>query len=288
MARGTRGINMDFDSASMAGYLGAMDGIVTELETSRNIRTITKGVQQRLIYQFDIELAATAQAAPLRPNNQGALRNPYEHVFEPGYVGTNASWAKLWVHLSQGVGRNRVSSFTFRDSVMPLEPPTAENTGLPEEVVKKLRNKKYVFEKRARIEEAGLDTVLRPNPNYQPASKKLVVPGTNARGYYFAEVYTYKRSRSPMRGQFVTFWTTWWSTRAKQIYEQKILPNLDEKVYRAALKAGTAASRTKKATKSFSVVADASREAAQLMVQAEMTGWEKYVVEGDEVNIFDE
>ena len=91
-----------------------------------------------------------------------------------------------------------------------------------------------------------------------------------------------------MRGQFVTFWTTWWSTRAKQIYEQKILPNLDEKVYRAALKAGTAASRTKKATKSFSVVADASREAAQLMVQAEMTGWEKYVVEGDEVKIFDE
>lgn len=282
------GLRVDFDAASMANYLGAMEGVVTELETSRNIRTVAKGVQQRLIYYFDMELSATAASAGRMPNNQGALRNPYEHVFEPGYVGVNQPWAKLWVHMSSGVGRDRISSFMFRDSKLPLEAPTVENTGLPDEVVEKLKPKMYVFEKRARIEEAGLDTVLRPNPKYTPVSKKLVVPGTTPRGYYFTEVYTYKRSRSPMRGQFVSFWTMWWGTRAKAIYEGKILPNLDEKIYRAALKAGKAATRTRKGTKAFSVQADASKEAAQLMVQAEITGWEKYVVEGsDEVNIFE-
>lgn len=282
-----RGIKVDANTSGIAAYMGAMNGIVTELETARNIRTVTKGVQQRLIYQFDIDLVATAQASPEQPNDQGALRNPYEHVFEPGAVGVNQKWAKLWVHISQGVGRDRVSSFLFRDSVLPLEAPTPENTGLPEEVVEKLRDKKYVFAKRARIEEAGLATVLRPNPNYDPPSKKLVVPGTNSKGFYFTEVFTYNRNRSPMKGQFVSFWTAWWSWRAQEVYETKILPNLDEKVYRAARKAGQSISKTKKTTKSFSVVADASREAAQLMVQAEMTGWEKYVVDGDEVNIFD-
>lgn len=283
-----RAMNIDIDVASMAHYLGAMEGVATELSTSRNIRTVAKGVQVRLLHHFDAELCATAAAASEQPNNQGAMRNPYEHVFEPGAVGVNAPWAKLWVHYSKGNGRDRISSFVFRDSQMPLETPTEENTGLPAEAVEKLNTEKvYVFEKRARIEEAGLDTVLRPNPKYQPEAKKLVVPGSHPRGYYFTQVFTYRRSRSPMRGQFVTFWTTWWATRAVAIYEGKILPNLDQKIYRAARKAGATISKTKTRNKSFSVMADASREAAELMVQAEMTGWEKYVESGEDLNIFE-
>lgn len=281
------GIKIDFDGASMAGYLGSVQGICDALETDINIRRVVRGVNERLVWHFDNDLCRVALTAPERQNDQGAWRNPYEHVFEPGYIGVNEGWAKLWMHVSSGVGRNRIAGFVFRDSVMPLEEPTSANTGLPEEVVEKLRPKQYVFEKRARIEEAGLATVLRPNPSYEPASKKLVVPGTNNKGFYFADVFTYNRNRSPMRGQFVTFWTTWWATQANRIYKEQILPELDAYVRAAAEKAGRAAVRTRKKTKSFSVAADTSREAAELMMQAEMTGWEKYVVDGEELAIFD-
>lgn len=286
MPKARKGLNIDAEMSPLAAYAGSLQGVSDAFRTDRNIRTIAKGVQSRLIRKFDTELCATALATPYQVNDQGAVRNPYEHLFEPGMLGVNNKSAKLWLHVSKGVGRERVSSFIFRDSIVPLEPPTAENTGLPEEVVEKLNKKVYVFEKRAMIEEAGLETVLRPNPAYAPPATKLVVPANTTKGFYFAQVFTLKRTRSPMKGSFVGFWTMWWAGRAPAVYETEIKPNLSDKIYRAMLKAGVKASRTKMATKNFNVVADTSRAAAELQVQAEITGWEKYVVEGDEVDIF--
>lgn len=288
MPKASSGINLDVQMGSLAAYTGAMQGVADAIESDINVRRIAKGVQQRLVRKFDTELCATALATPYQMTQQGAFKSPYDHLFEPGMLGVNNKTAKLWVHLSQGVGRERVSSFVFRDSLVPLPTPTTRNTGLPKEAVAKLnKGKKYVFQKRAMIEEAGLETVLRPNPDYVPPAKKLVVPGTNARGYYFTEVFTYKRNRSPMKGTFVGFWTMWWAGRAPMVYESEIMPNLSQKLYRATVRAGQKAAKTRTTTKNFAVLADTSRAAAELQVQAEMTGWEKYVVGGDELNIFE-
>lgn len=241
MARATGFIDFDADVGSVGYALGAIDGLVTSVDTSHYINAILVETHAQLARKFDTHMRVISASNP----------KGFKHVFEWNMVGILKG--KLWRHHLRGYGRSRTATFDFAASKTPIPRPTPRSTGVSQKELDKLSKRRYVFRWKARIIEFGIPVDIRPKN-----AKRLFVPlrgqtpqfgnakdreRAQQRGFVFAQSVHIDRPGGDAAGNFTTAWFGWWGSTAEQVTNSEILPRIEKKMDDIATVRGTAASR---------------------------------------------
>lgn len=181
-----------------------------------------------------------------------AASNPdrFKHVYEPGKTGIEQY--KLWNMKLYGRGRKREASFEWIPSVMPILTPRQRAmdpndpmSKVPNEVIEKLSDRRYVFRMQAPIMEYRMKVAITPvNSDF------LFIPTMNSRrhrtsgGSYETRNYRFEKYNMPdwdyrnpqdpsgsesTVGQFTSAWVAFWNGGgAEQVWDSEIAPGIEK------------------------------------------------------------
>lgn len=217
----------DFDAIAEIG--GTLSGVkyITE-DQDQYIDMLVTDAHQDVSKEFDMAAAASGRYI--------------SHMFEYGTAGITPGAtkfapldprARLWEHRLIGKGGHKEVSFVFRPATMPNPRPTTASTGVKQEYLRHLSNRKYIFWNRALVTEMGTEVNISAkngkwlfvpfygNPSYSNPN--------NNRGYMMWNSDQFGPIKAtPGRtkvGRFGALWDGWWSgvgdsMLSNKVYEQ--------------------------------------------------------------------
>lgn len=168
MGRAARpGLSLENDMTDGYAALGFAKGMAEGLSSKYYLTAVVEYAYGLMSDEFYDQMMLSAQ------NDGGSLN----HVYEPGNAGVRGM--ELWQNKLYGRGEKREASFEWKQSVMPILDPITRSededdpmSKVPDEVIAKLSDKKYVFRMRAPIMEYGIRTTITP----RPGTKRLFIP----------------------------------------------------------------------------------------------------------------
>lgn len=213
-------IDITVDFEELYALLGAGYAISKIGSGSRYLSDLINAGYQRTEGDFNREVAAFA-----------ASTGKLGHMFEWGTVGINKSKsnmkpdplserARLWTpHFNYYRGTGTLS-FTYRPSVGNVPKPTKAKTGIPGDVLAKLKN--HVFIHKAMVMEEGMPVTIKPKSDNK--TKRLFVPRIwkGEKGYDMFTKNTMPKISENTSGTFSTYFMAWWETVGNQMINEDV------------------------------------------------------------------
>lgn len=170
--------------------------------------------------EFNREVVAFASAT-------GALG----HMFEWGTQGINrgksstrpnpmSEQARLWVNVFDPGRAISKLEFIYKPSVATVPKPTTKKTGIPSEVLKKLKT--HVFEHKAFVLETGVAVTIKPKP--ENVRRLLFVPNLwkGEKGYQMYSKSTNPNVSEDTKGTFTIYWMNFWEGRGEAMIQEQV------------------------------------------------------------------
>jgi hypothetical protein len=203
------------EAGGVAGYI---DGISRTIETNEYVGSVVSYVNSTLSEAFEIAVDVAAR------NSTDA----FSHVYEWGQSYGDKSTVgmpsqRLWYLMSTGSGANRVVSFAFRPSrvPVPINPILTE----PGENGRKVEQGVHVFTWKAPIMEYG----IRVNVARLPGTKSLAFVGSDGQIKFRKGPFSYVPGKRNYR-VFSSYFIAWWQVEAQQIFDNNIAKELEKNV----------------------------------------------------------
>lgn len=215
MARGKMDFSMDEgESGIIAGYIS---GIAKNVSTRRYIDGAVEFTTQELSRAFEQDVDTAARAAS----------DTFYHVYNWGdsygdrsTVGVPAF--RLWKLVNMGSGKNRGLGFTFLPETRPT-PIEPELLALKKPVNEGV----HIFTWKAVVMEYGIEVEIRPK---LPDVKVMAFVGDDGEPVFREGPIRTVPGYRTTTGVFSSFFLSWWTGVAPQLFEQKIRPQLEADV----------------------------------------------------------
>lgn len=239
--------------------IGAVYGISDAADSSQYMNDVLNSIHSKASQQFDNAAASFATTGRIK------------HMYEWGTAGINkerttrrfsdptSPEARLWVHTSEGEGNIKYIGFDYRLSTVPIPPPTTTKTGVSQEELQKLSDRRYVFYNKAMVMETGMEVEIvgrhsnvlfipfygNPSPD---ASKRDVERGFTL--YPWPKKGPIKtRPGKKVAGSFTAFFEGWWKTAGMKSMNQQGDLEFNEDIY-IVLDKAEAKGKTERAVRS--------------------------------------
>jgi hypothetical protein len=250
---------VDTAAANMA--TGYISGIASEVSTDRFVGSVVNYVWAQLAPEFDLFLDELAKTDP----------HSFMHVYEWGDTAEQnrdeigRPTARLWKQELMGHGRNKIATFSFKESIKPTPvDPTLLTPG--ESNGKSVKEGIHIFHMKATVMEAGMQISVSPKlAQYlafvagasSGAGYDAAPAGTNSDGTvaFSSGPVTFIAGGGHTTGKFTGAFQDWWHTMAQDLFDHNIAPVLETELHAATDKGLTPLTHIK--TKAFSIQAGA-------------------------------
>lgn len=208
------GLNVNFDAQEAHAAMGAIVGIGKAVKTDRYVSDIINYAHREMSTGFDEHMDLMS----------GAMREKFHHIYEWNMIGLPAG--RLWNHTLTGRGTNKLASFEFIASKMPIPNPEQRAANpddpmsqVPEDVVQRLSKRKYYFTWKAPMMEYRLHATIAP----RWASKLFIPMFDQPRGYILTPHAVNQQSGNVLTaGSFTTAFIDWFNGPGRVILEEKV------------------------------------------------------------------
>ena len=220
MAKGL--LNWKVDFSDIGEIVGTVEGIAEAAETPSYMAGLIRKGHSVASREFDLAAASAAGAGYLSHmyefGTAGISRGPVK------FTDPTALEARLWTHQIDGQGNAQSIYFAFRPAINRNPQPTTKYTGVPSKYLKRLSRRKYVFRNKAMVMETGQSVEIMPRNGrflFVPFMGEASSDPRNRRGYMMWDAARLGPIRTTpgvdTKGQFTSFWTSWWNSRGNKI-----------------------------------------------------------------------
>lgn len=206
------GVGVTADLSNLGGYIGAVGGILTALESPAYKDRFQDYLMGRLKVKFMTDTIAVHRAGYKSLN----------HVFEwPSQDGSGVATGQtsdipLFKLTKQGTRTQRVLSFEFLPSTETVPLPDPAKYGFNPEKLSHMN--RHVFRYKALVMEN--DTMVSISPVH---AKRLFIPdASNKYGYYMtSNTQRINPGGAVATGGFARWWNEWFTTKAQGIVDEE-------------------------------------------------------------------
>jgi hypothetical protein len=207
-------ITFESDMSNVAGYIGAVDGILKAVEHPAYEGDFLGDLMGTVRDKFKADTIAAHKSGTER----------LAHVFEwpqqdaRGVSLSMPSTIPLFRVTKKGRGSSgRVMSYYFVPSTQPVPLPDPDRYGFKAEKLSYMR--RHTFKFKALIMETQSNVTIAPR-----FTKRLFIPDAKAKyGYYMtATPKTINPGGPGATGGFASWWSTWFQSRAAEIVAEKV------------------------------------------------------------------
>jgi hypothetical protein len=221
-----------------AELVGSLAGMSEGLDSDEYMNRLIEQAHGKATNAFDVAAAATAATGRLQHmyefGTAGITRGPVK------FPDPTSAAARLWTHTVVKTTGGAEIGFNFRPAINRNPQPTTRDTGVASKYLRKLSRRKYVFWNKAFVTETGqtveihaknsdyLFVPFNNNPPRNPLNRKgFVMWNSKALGPIRAV------PGETLKGNFTTFWTTWWSNQGEKVFDKSMVTEVNKDVRKA-------------------------------------------------------
>ena len=202
VAKGKAFVAINADTVEASALSGFLTTLSTQVKTDANMSQVVAYAHDKMSERFDAYMSAIAPTAP----------NQFHHVYDWGHIGVPRF--QLWKNTLKGRGSDRLASFEFRASVLPVPLPEGD---------KKPFRRKHRFIYKAMIMEYNIGVTITPK-----RAKILAFPTEDRIIFTRGPVFVQNPGGSATTGAFTAAWTNWWTgAGASQAFDGEIRRTLE-------------------------------------------------------------
>lgn len=212
-------VDFGMDGSQAGSWMGYISGFTSKLNTTEYIGSVMQYASSALTNAFELAMDDRARLNP----------EQFHHVYEWGKdygsyetVGNPAD--RLWKMVITGNGRDRAVSYVFLPSTRPV--PIEQALLVPGKKGKTVLTDVHIFTWKATVMEYGLPVSISPK-----LGKFIVFPDPKTGKIIFTtRTINTVPGKDKLRGNFHTFYNSWWTAVAPVIFDRQIRPFFEKSI----------------------------------------------------------